>query len=111
MPQDASPVLPLERLGRMLRGSDLIVTARDGDTLVGVSRALTDFAYCCYLVDLAVDISYQRQGIGRRLIAETRARAGEETTLILTASPAVEEFYPAVGMSRVPSCWSIPRAR
>ena len=31
---------------------------------MGVSRAITDFAYCTYLSDLAVDESYQKQGIG-----------------------------------------------
>src|SRR5271170_5595702 len=81
------PVGDLERLERMLRHADIIVTARDGDRLVGISRAITDFAYCCYLSDLAVDVAYQRQGIGRRLIEETRARAGEHATLILVAAP------------------------
>ncbi|EQD26818.1 GCN5-related N-acetyltransferase, partial [mine drainage metagenome] len=43
------PVEDLARLGCMLRKADLIVTARDGARLVGISRALTDFSYCCYL--------------------------------------------------------------
>ena len=66
------PVSDLERLEKMLHHADIIVTARDGERLVGISRAITDFAYCCYLSDLAVDTGYQHQGIGKRLIAETR---------------------------------------
>src|SRR5215467_1534536 len=105
------PANDLERLERMLRQADIILTARDGRRLVGVSRAITDFAYCCYLSDLAVDAAYQHKGIGKRLIAETRARAGEAATLILLAAPAAETYYAKVGMSHAASCWTIPRTR
>ena len=103
------PINDSERLERMLRHANIIVTARDGERLVGVSRAITDFAYCCYLSDLAVDIAYQHQGIGKRLIAETRTRAGECATLILVSAPAAETYYPKIGMKRHASCWTIPR--
>ena len=62
----------------MLRHADLIVTARKDGRLVGVARSMTDFSYCCYLSDLAVDVACQRQGIGKQLIAETRERAGKK---------------------------------
>ena len=105
------PVADLERLRQMLRNADVIVTARDQGRLVGISRAITDFVYCCYLSDLAVDVAYQRQGIGQRLIAETHARAGEGTTLILVAAPAAETYYPRIGMKHLASCWAIPRTK
>ena len=104
------PANDLERLERMLRQADIILTARDGRRLVGVSRAITDFAYCCYLSDLAVDVAYQHRGIGKRLIDETHARAGECTTLILIAAPAAETYYPKIGLKQVASCWMIPRS-
>lgn len=103
------PVDDIGRLDRMLRGANLVVTARDGARLVGVARALTDFAYCCYLSDLAVDASYQRRGIGRRLIDETRARAGDQATLLLVAAPMAEAYYPHIGLKHFPACWGIPR--
>lgn len=105
------PANDLGRLEKMLRRADLVVTARDGARLVGISRAITDFAYCCYLSDLAVDVAYQRQGIGKRLIEETRARAGDGATLILVAAPAAEGYYPKIGLTHLPSCWAIPRVR
>jgi len=108
---DRRPVNEPERLERMLRQADLIVTARDGERLVGVARAVTDFSYCCYLSDLAVDVAYQRQGVGKRLIEETRKKAGEGATLILVAAPAAETYYPKIGMKPIKSCWSIPRSR
>jgi len=103
------PADDLERLNRMLRHADLVVTARVGGRLVGVSRAITDFAFCCYLSDLAVDVTLQRQGIGKRLIEETHSHAGRQASLILIAAPAAEGYYPKVGMHQVRSCWWIPR--
>ncbi len=105
------PVDEPERLERMLRNADVIVTARDGAQLVGVSRAITDFAFCCYLSDLAVDLDYQRQGIGQRLVAETRAAAGDSASLFLFAAPGAEGYYPMIGMKPMPNGWVIRRGR
>ncbi len=105
------PVGDLPRLDRMLRQADVIATARDGTRLVGISRAITDFSYCCYLSDLAVDAAYQRQGIGKRLIAKTHEAAGDLTALILVAAPAAQSYYPRIGMQQHPSCWTLSRAR
>lgn len=99
------------RLQEMLQHADLIVTARLGARLIGIARALTDFSYCCYVSDLAVDAAYQRQGIGKRLLAETHARAGERTTLLLVAALAAEHYYPRIGMTHLTSCWAFPRRR
>jgi GNAT superfamily N-acetyltransferase len=93
----------------MLANAGVIVTARVGNLLVGVSRAVTDFAYCTYLSDLAVDGAYQRRGIGRELIRRTHEAAGLNTTLILLAAPKAVAYYPHVGLTRHESCWTIPR--
>jgi predicted N-acetyltransferase YhbS len=103
------PVNDLPRLDKMLRQADVIVTARDARRLVGIARAVTDFCYCCYLSDLAVDVAYQRQGIGKRLIAETHRSAGELTSLVLVAAPGAESYYPRIGMQQRPSCWTVRR--
>jgi len=104
------PIDDRSRLEKMLRGADVVATARDDGRLVGVSRAITDFSYCCYLSDLAVDVAYQHRGIGKRLIEETRRAAGERAMLILLAAPAAEGYYPKIGMQHMKSCWVIPRA-
>jgi hypothetical protein len=56
------PVDDLDRLERMLRHSDLNVTSPHAGKLVGVARAVTDFSYCCYLSDLAVDGAISHRG-------------------------------------------------
>ncbi len=100
------PVDDAQRLDGMLRQADIIVTARsDAGALLGVSRAISDFHYCTYLSDLAVDEAAQGQGIGRRLIDETHRAAGLHTTLILIAAPKAEGYYPHIGMQRHESCW------
>ena len=103
------PVGDPEAIGNMLRHADVIVTARVGGKLVGISRAISDFGFCTYLSDLAVDRDHQGQGIGRELIRRTHEAAGLGTTLILLAAPGARSYYPHVGMAAHDSCWIIPR--
>ncbi len=103
------PVQDAEVIRAMLANADVTVTARLDGRLIGVSRALTDFAYCTYLSDLAVDRAHQRQGVGRELIRRTHEAAGLHTTLILLAAPAAREYYPHIGMTPHDSCWVIPK--
>jgi predicted N-acetyltransferase YhbS len=91
----------------MLDHADLIVTARADKLLVGVSRAITDYNYCTYLSDLAVDQTYQGCGIGRELIRRTHEAAGMQTTLILLAAPKARTYYPHIGMEQHDSAWII----
>lgn len=93
----------------MLEHAGVIITARVAGRLVGVSRAITDFSYCTYLSDLAVDRDYQRQGIGKELIRLTHEAAGLGTMLILLAAPLARTYYPHIGMNPHDSCWLIPR--
>jgi len=99
------PVDDVPRLEAMLRNADIILTARCDGLLVGVARAVTDFAFCCYLSDLAVDAAFQRRGIGRELMRLVAAEAGEKTKMILLAAPGAAEYYPHIGMTRHESCW------
>jgi predicted N-acetyltransferase YhbS len=103
------PVNEPETIRGMLRNADLIVTARIEGRLVGVSRAITDFSYCVYLADLAVDVEYQGRGIGRELIRRTHEAAGPGTMLVLLAAPRARTYYPHVGLTQHDSCWIIPR--
>ena len=103
------PVGEPETIRGMLEHADVIVTARVDGVLVGVSRAITDHAYCTYLSDLAVDEAYQRLGIGKELIRRTHEAAGRETHLILLAAPRARNYYPHIGMTAHDSCWMIPR--
>ena len=104
------PVSSRETICGMLKNAGVIVTARSADgLLVGVSRAITDFHYCTYLSDLAVDTAFQRQGIGRILIERTHEAAGLQTMMLLLSAPAAEAYYPHIGMTPHRSAWYLPR--
>jgi len=104
------PVEDLARLAKMLQHGNLLITAWDGENLVGVARALTDFAFCCYLSDLAVDRAYQHQGIGQTLIEQVRSAIGPNSMLLLLAAPDAMAYYPKVGFEAVANGWIIKRA-
>ncbi|MGA9875483.1 MAG: GNAT family N-acetyltransferase [Solirubrobacteraceae bacterium] len=99
------PVHDSERISGMLSHANLICTAWDGDVLVGVSRSITDFSYCCYLSDLAVDVSYQKTGIGRRLVQITQGRLHPQCKIILLSAPKAEGYYPKIGFRHFHSAW------
>ena len=105
------PVGDRERIAGMLEFASVIVTARDANgLLVGVSRAISDYHYCTYLSDLAVDVAFQRRGIGRELVLRTHAAGGFHTSLILLAAPEAASYYPRIGMRKHESCWTVPRS-
>jgi len=89
----------------MMRHANLIVTAWDGDLMVGISRSLTDFSYVCYLADLAVRDTHQKLGVGRELIARTRAELGPRAMVVLLAAPAAVDYYPKLGFTKHGSAW------
>ncbi len=90
------PVDDVPRMRQMLEGANLVVTAWDGERLVGLSRSLSDFTFATYLADIAVDVDYQRQGIGRELIRRTQ-QAGGQASVVLFAAPKAVGYYPRVG--------------
>jgi predicted N-acetyltransferase YhbS len=102
------PVDDPRRLEQMLRHANLLCTAWDGDKLIGVARALTDFAYCCYLSDLAVDTAYQRHGVGTELIRLLQSRLEPAAKIILLSAPKARSYYPHLGFEPHPSAWTVP---
>jgi len=98
------PVEDKNRIRQMCENANLIITARLTGKLIGVARSITDFVYCTYLSDLAVDREYQKQGIGKRLIEETK-KLTPQATLILLSAPAAIEYYPKIGMKRHEQCF------
>lgn len=105
------PTGDLARIGRMFANADLVLSAWHESRLVGVCRALTDFSYCCYLSDLAVDKTYQKHGIGSRLISLVRSTIGDEVALILLSAPEAMTYYPKVGFEKVENGFIIKRGR
>ena len=89
----------------MVEKAALMISCWDDGVLVGIARSVTDFHYCCYLSDLAVDTRYQKQGIGRRLIEVTHDHLGPHCKIILLAAPAAEAYYGPLGFEYHPRAW------
>jgi predicted N-acetyltransferase YhbS len=105
------PADDTRRMISILANSNLVITARaevDGGP-IGVSRCVTDFAYCCYLSDLCVAVAWQGRGVGQALIAETKRAVGPECTVLLLSAPRPMTYYPRIGMEAARNAFLIRR--
>jgi predicted N-acetyltransferase YhbS len=105
------PVNDVERIKTMIAHADIMLCARDDNKLVGISRALTDFSYCCYLSDLAVDTAYQKTGVGKELVYRTRDITGDHAKFFLMSVPEAMTYYEHIGMTAIPNGWMIDRVK
>jgi len=99
------PVEDYECIKGMITNSNLVITAWDGEKLLGIARSMTDFHFACYLSDLAVDKKHQKSGIGKRLISFTQQQLGPKCKLILIAAPAANLYYEQLGFDNNQKCW------
>jgi GNAT superfamily N-acetyltransferase len=101
------PVDDRDCMRKMIENANLVITAWDGDLLVGISRSLTDFSYVTYLSDLAVRLTHQRKGVGKELIRRTKEESGQRTAIVLLAAPKAVDYYPHVGFTHHPQAWTL----
>lgn len=99
------PADNLACLEGMLEHADILISAWQGDLLVGIARSITDYHYACYLSDLAVDVEHQKLGIGKQLMQLTQDELGANCKLILLAAPDANAYYPRVGFEHNDRCW------
>ena len=103
---DRRPIDDLKMIKGMIKNADIIITATINDKIVGIARAVTDFHFCCYLSDLAIDESYQKQGIGQKLIDKVKEQLDDKCNIILLAAPAATKYYSKVGFTQHNSAWT-----
>ena len=106
---DRRPINNHECMEGMMNNSNLIISAWDNEILIGIARSVTDFHYACYLSDLAVDVQYQKKGIGKKLQSLTQDQLESECKLILIAAPAANEYYKKIGFTHNERCWILNR--
>ncbi len=105
----ARPTNDEARIAKMLENSNLIVTAWHDERLIGICRCITDWAWCCYLSDLAVDPDFKKTGIGKELVRVTKDKIGEECMLLLLSVPTAFEYYPKIGFEKENRAFMLPR--
>jgi ribosomal protein S18 acetylase RimI-like enzyme len=87
------------RLAQQVTGSRYVVSAWNGERLVGFARALSDGATNAYVSTVVVLPEYQGKGIGREMM--TRLLAGKDGIrfVLHAARPEVKGFYEKLGFS------------
>lgn len=91
-----------------LDGSQVVVTAWDGERLVGALRAITDFSLHCYVGEIAVEPGNQRGGIGLAMQRLLRDQLGPECKIKLSSTREASTYYPRIGYTRPEFFWELP---
>lgn len=105
------PYEDLDRIQKMIDNADILITAWEDGRMIGLARAITDFSYCCYLSDLAVDQHYQKHGIGSEMVKKLQTIIGEECSLVLLSAPSALEYYPRIGFEKADHAFFIKRKK
>jgi GNAT superfamily N-acetyltransferase len=95
------PLANRSRIGEMLAGANLIVTARRDGQIVGLARCITDGAWICYCAELAVKESAQGLGVGAGIIRTINEMLGPRIGLALFSEPEALGFYEKAGLTRL----------
>lgn len=101
------PIDDVQLIKGMLDHANLIISAWHGQQLIGIARSVTDFNFCCYLSELAVDETIQAKGIGKALLKHTKAALEKNCMLVLLSAPKAESYYPNVGFDAHHSAWTL----
>jgi GNAT superfamily N-acetyltransferase len=89
------------RLDRMLEGTTQMVSAWEGERMVGFARAISDQAYNGYISSVAVHPRWQGKGLGERLITALMEQ-NDEIKFVLSAVPGIHGFYRRLGFAEDP---------
>ena len=102
------PVDEPERLQRMYDCSPLVLTAWDGERLVGILRGWSDRGFVGYIADLAIDPQYQRRGIGKTLL-DLAVGTCNQVQFALRAADTATFYYSHLGWKKIENGWYWPR--
>jgi len=83
-----------------LMNSHSLITAWDGDQLIGVGNAISDGSLVVYYPHLAVHPEYQGKGIGRRIVAKLSKRYKDFHQQVLVADGEAVGFYQKCGFKK-----------
>ena len=83
-----------------LRNSHSLVTARDGERLIGFGNAISDGHLVVYYPHMLVDPEYHGKGVGRKMMQTLQTRYAGFHQQMLVADGKAIEFYAALGFER-----------
>ena len=89
-----------DKLYQALLHSHALLTAWDGDRLVGLGNAISDGYLVVYYAHLVVHPDVQGQGVGRLIVDEFKRRYGRFHQQVLVADGGSITFYEKCGFER-----------
>jgi ribosomal protein S18 acetylase RimI-like enzyme len=97
-------------LEKAIRNSTYVVSAWDGEKLVGLARCLSDDVSICYLQDILVHPDHQGCGIGRRLMENCLERFAHVRAKVLLTDDEERQhaFYKSLGYKNTRELQKIP---
>ena len=94
-------------LYKALMNSDSLITAWDGNRLVGLGNAISDGYLVVYYPHLLVHPDYQGKGIGRMIVDRFQKKYGNFHQQLLTADGKAIDFYRKCGFKKAGSTQSM----
>ena len=89
-----------DELYNSLMNSHTLVTAWDGNRLIGLGNALSDGYLVVYYPHLLIHPEYQGRGIGKKIVTKMKERYAGFHMQILVADGKAIEFYKQMGFVR-----------
>ncbi|MHC1695391.1 MAG: GNAT family N-acetyltransferase [Eubacteriales bacterium] len=89
-----------EKLCAAMRNYETVVSAYDGERLVGLVCAMDDGVMTAYVHYLLVNPEYQKMGIGRRLVEDIKEKYRDYLRIVVVAYNAEAHFYEACGFKK-----------
>lgn len=89
----------VERAQEMLKHTDVVISAWNGDRLVGFGRVLTDYVFRASIWDVVVHKDYQGRRIGTELVERILHHPSLKTVELFWLCTRMPGFYERLGFS------------
>jgi len=101
---DAGDDAHQDLIRRIVSGSHCFLTARNGDLLVGMGRAISDGINDAYLQDIMVMPNLRHQGVGTQIVEKMVKRLRQDGLrwIGLIAGSQSHPFYRRLGFEEMP---------
>lgn len=89
-----------DKLVIAMKNYETVISAWDGDKLVGMTCTMDDGIMTAYIHYMLVRPEYQHKGIGKELIERTKEKYRDYLRIVLISYTGEAGFYEACGFSR-----------
>lgn len=89
-----------DKLAAAMKNYETVITAWDGERLVGLLSAMDDGVMTAYIHYLLVDPEYQDKKIGRTLVEMSKEKYADYLRIVLIAYNKEAHFYEQCGFRR-----------